>query len=379
MRLVLLGGGHSHIEVLRRLPDFARSTRVTLVSPASLTPYSGMLPGAIAGHYTIHDSHIDLDGLACAAGARFVRACATRIDAARQCVLLDDGESIDYDVLSLDIGSTSSASRVAGAEEIALDMKPAGGILERSAALLSRVASGEVRDISVIGAGAAGIEVLLALHRRGLTASVPQTPSLRFTLHDAGMHILPGYPSRARKVVSRILCERSIDVRLGDGIARIEACGLLSTRGQWFPADAIVWTGGPAAPPLLADSGLALDPSGFVAVNSGLQSTSHSSVFAAGDCASVIGHAYPKSGVYAVRQGPVLAQNLECALARKADLIEFRGQRRALSIITCGERYAVAAYGPVAAEGRWVWRWKDRIDRKFVARYRIAARSSTRA
>jgi selenide,water dikinase len=136
-----------------------------------------------------------------------------------------------------------------------------------------------------------------------------------------------------------------------------------------LPVDAALWATGAAPAAFLRETGLALDAGGFVEIDATLRSTSHPEVFAAGDVASMRGTPRPKSGVYAVRQGPPLARNLAAALAGGA-LAAYRPQREALALITTGERYAVATRGGLTLQGAWVWRWKDWIDRRFMARYR---------
>ena len=151
-------------------------------------------------------------------------------------------------------------------------------------------------------------------------------------------------------------------------VVRAEANAVISSNGKRVEADAILWATGATAAPQLGNTGLMLDPDGFIAVTEHLRSLSHPDVFAAGDCATIHGPVYPKSGVYAVRQGPPLAENLRRALAGTS-LVTYRPQRRALALISTGNKYAVASYGPLALEGAWVWNWKDTIDRKFMAKY----------
>jgi selenide,water dikinase len=173
-----------------------------------------------------------------------------------------------------------------------------------------------------------------------------------------------------RDIFARALAARRIDLRLGWQASRVlpgRLQGGASARDE-IEADAIVWATGAGAPALLAASALARDAAGFVTVGETLQSTSHANVFAAGVVATMVGHPRPRSGVYAVRQGPPLAHNLRAAVIGAA-LVRYIPQRRALAIITTGGRHAVATRGDWALAGGWVWRWKDWIDRRFMARY----------
>ncbi|HEX9180117.1 MAG TPA: FAD-dependent oxidoreductase [Burkholderiales bacterium] len=360
--LVLVGGGHSHVEVLRR---FANSpppaVRLTLASPGRYTPYSGMLPGLIAGIYRFEDAHIDLALLARRAGAEFIEAGAVRLDTDRRILELDNGRALSYDTLSINTGSQPDLSRIPGARAHGVPVKPVDGFL-KAWDTLRRRGRDEDLNICVVGAGAAGVEVTMAMHHamegRGRYRLVSDMPQ-----------ILPGHSNGVRRAVERILRRRGVELQTGRPVAAAEPGGLRLAGGMFIPADAVIWTVGAAPPPWIAHSGLTTDPRGFVAVDRQLRSLSHPEIFAAGDSATLLCAPTPKSGVYAVRQGPLLALNLRRALAGEP-LAQFRPQHRTLALISAGGRYAVASYGPLALEGGWVWRWKDWIDRRFMARYR---------
>src|SRR6266480_2814404 len=273
------------------------------------------------------------------------------------------GERLHYDVLSLDTGS--SAGEPAGAAEHALRVRPVEPFLAGWERLRESARRGEVRRIAVIGGGAAGVEVLLAM-RHGLAGV-----AVEFALFSE-LPILAGHGARRRIV--RMLCERGVAVHAGRKVLAAGENGLELDGGGRFEAQIVVWATGAYAPSRIAHSGLATDARGFVAVSDTLQSRSRPEIFAAGDVATVIGEPRPKSGVFAVRQGPVLARNLRRALAGKA-LERFRSPSRSLALISCGGRYAVASWGRFSLEGAWVWRWKDRIDRRFVGQYRFGGTS----
>jgi selenide,water dikinase len=365
--LLLLGGGHSHIEVLRQFSQMKPAgVAVTLVDPARHAIYSGMLPGVIAGRYAIADCSIDLARLANAAGAHTHFAAATTIDPRRRKVTLDNGGSLDYDLLSIDIGSVPAASTLAGVSEFALATRPADAFIAACDGLAAQAGAGMIKRVVVVGGGAAGIEIALALVQRLRRASVR---SAAFALVTEQSHLLKDRHPRAQRLAARALCTHGIELHLKCRVLSVEASGVVTTAGR-IETSATIWATGPAAPAWLAGSGLALDTHGFVEVDSHLQSTSHADVFAAGDCTTLRGEAHPKSGVYAVRQGPVLAENLRQSLA-KGGLRAFNPQSRALALLATGDGRAIGAYGPLAFAGQWVWRWKDHIDRSFVARYRV--------
>ncbi len=365
-RLVLVGGGHAHVEVLRRLrvtplPD----CELVLISPSRYTAYSGMVPGLIAGHYSHRDAHIDLERLSHAAGARFVQDHAVCVDAASNTVTCAQGTEVVYDVLSLAVGSVADTAPIGGAERCGLPVKPVDRLLAGVETLMEE-ARRTALTIVVVGAGAGGIELCFALDYR--VRREAGTQRARFAIVSASSVVLPGYSDAVRHRVLRTLKQREIAVHTGRRVTGADERGIVLDGGERIAADRVVWVTGPAPVPWLKGSGLALDAQGFLLVNDRLQSISHERVFAAGDVATMKNDPRPKSGVYAVRQGPPLARNLRRAVLG-APLRSFHPQRRALQLITTGERYAIAAWGKLGCEGGWVWRWKDWIDRRFVARY----------
>jgi len=367
-RLVLAGGGHAHVEVLRRFA-LARpaGAELVLVTPSRLTPYSGMLPGHVAGFYARDEMFIDVAALADACGARLLAARVAALDAAASELQLDDGARLGFDFASLDVGSTPATGGGEGVAQHALAVKPIEAFLSGWAALLARIADGAVRRIAVVGAGAAGVEMLLAMRHRA--CATDRGGSIEWQLVTDADDILSGFPDGVRRRFLRVLDAQGVIVHRRSPVARIDAEGVHTTSGVAIPAEAIVWATGAAPAAWLAGSGLALDHAGFAAVDDTLRSPSHPNVFGAGDAVTMTAHPRPKSGVYAVRQGPVLARNLAAALDGEP-LERYVPQRDALALITTGARHAVATRGGWSLEGAWVWRWKDRIDRRFMARYR---------
>ncbi len=371
-----MGGGHAHVEVVRRFgmkPE--RGVRLTLVSMPVDTPYSGMLPGYLAGHYGFDDCMIDLRRLCRFAGARLVVGRASGIDRTARQVSLAGRPPLPYDLLSIDIGSVPETGGIAGAEH-AVPLKPIPAFLERWAKVeaLAEVRNGAVR-IVVIGAGAGGVEAAMALHSR-MNARFQQSASKeknttgrpQFTILSMTPEIMPGHAEGVRRRVLSALRRNGFAVEAGETAAAIEPGRVLCKSGRAFEHDAAILVTQGGAASWLRETGLDVDARGFLKVGPTLQSVSDETVFAAGDCAAFDSAALPKSGVYAVRQGPVLAENLR-RVVRGGALQTFRPQRRVLSLISLGEKRAVASKAVFAAEGDWVWRWKDRIDRRWMARY----------
>lgn len=363
--LLLLGGGHAHVHVLQALAAAPLpAARVTLVSPFARQMYSGMVPGLLAGHYQVDDCVIPLAPLVAGARARFEQASAVALDAASRRVTLSTGEVIGYDVLSLDTGPVMPIDPLPGAAEHAWPVRPIEAFNERWQALLARVASGEAPRIGcvvVVGGGAAGVELAMALQHR-LGRAVP------VSLVTGGGPVVASHPPRVQALAQRALKRCGVTV-FEDRCTELTATHLQLSRGMRLACDLPVLALGAAAAPWLARSGLRCDDGGFVETGPCLQSVSHPEVFAAGDVASRPDAPHPRSGVYAVRAGPPLALNLRRAVAGGA-LEPHQPQRRSLALLACGEQRAIAAWGPWGIEARWVWRWKDHIDRAFIARYR---------
>ena len=359
-RLLLLGAGHAQLVVLaalakRRMAD----SEVLLVSAGEHPVYSGMVPGLVAGRYSHADCSVAVEPLAAAAGARFVRGRAVALDAAEHIVTLSDGQRIDYDLLSLNSGAEQDRARIPGAHTHALFLRPLEAFLQlwpRARAL----ADAEPIDVVVIGNGAAGVEIALAVR-----ASLGSGCTLSLV---ADGPVLPGYgpgvQGRARAALER----RGVVVLPGRCTA-IEA-GHVALGAMQVACDVPIVATGADAPGWLAGSGLALDAAGFVRVGPTLQSASHPNVFAVGDLSVRDDAPHPRSGVYAVRAGPVLAENLR-RFEAGVKLRSHTPQRRSLNLLALGDGRAIASWGSWSLQGRLTGWCKDRIDRAHIARYRL--------
>lgn len=371
--LVLLGAGHAHAGVLR---DFglnpSADVRLTLISRRRLTPYSGMLPGLIAGIYQHREAHIDTVTLSRFAGAELIVDEATGIDPVAKRVLFSNRPPLPYDILSIDIGATPSALGIPGVAEHAIPVKPIDGFLYRFESARTDILSRDGRaHIGVVGAGAGGVELLLAMQTRlehDVMSAGYDTSGLHFTLIDANDTILPTFPKKMQRRFSDILRARQVTVLTGGKVTSVAADAVHVERHGRVPLDQVFWTTEATPAPWLRDTGLAVDADGFIRVTPSLQSISHPNVFAAGDVANIDGHPTPRSGVYAVRAAVPLAANLR-RIAKDAPLIAFTPQRDALYLISTGERYAIGTRNGFTFGGTWVWWLKDWIDRRFMAQY----------
>jgi pyridine nucleotide-disulfide oxidoreductase family protein len=346
-RVLLIGAGHAHLVVLREL---ARSplygARVTLVTPHARQIYSGMLPGLIAGHYRLEEVQVDVAQLCARAYVEFMPGCIAALDLDRRRASLEDGTEFGYDLASLSAGSLTDTSLAGAAHAVAV--KPFEAFVEG----LKKVT---LARVAVAGAGAAGTELAMALGYRGAAV----------TLYSDK----PTMSAALAKRAARALRRTAVDFRRGMAVTAIEPGPVVFAGSSHQEFDLVVLATGAVSLPWLRGCGLAVDDKGFVLVKGTLQSVSHPEVFAAGDCAALADAPDPKSGVYAVRHGTVLARNLRNAVAAGV-LNSYEPQKRALLLLSCGRRYAIAERGGWSAEGRWAWRWKDWIDRRWISSLR---------
>jgi len=371
--LVLIGGGHSHVEVLKRFGMRpVPGVRLTLITRDAYTPYSGMLPGLVAGHYTFDDVHIDLAPLSRFAGARLFHEPAVGLDLARREVRCQGRPPVPYDLLSINVGSTPSLDAVPGASDLVIPVKPISEFVQRWSEVRARVkaASGPIR-LGVVGAGAGGVELALAAQQALTTMLIEQgrdeeAPILHVL--GADRSILPTHNRGMRRRLERVIRDRGVHLHLGQAVTAVHPHGVTRADGETVVLDEILWVTQAGAPRWPGEAGLDVDDAGFIRVDETLRSVSHPDVFAAGDVAAVVQHPREKAGVFAVRQGPPLAANLRRALLGRSPL-PFRPQRRFLTLVSTGDRYAVGARGRWSVEGGLVWRWKDWIDRRFMAKY----------
>jgi selenide, water dikinase len=366
--LVLVGGGHTHVHVLKSFGlKPVPGLRLTLIGRDIRTPYSGMIPGFVAGHYTFEECHIDLAGLCAWAGARLIHDEATGIDRAGRQVLLKEGPAVAYDLLSIDVGSAPNLDTIPGAGQWATPVKPIADLGRHWLAFLESIKTwlGPL-NIAVIGGGAGGVELALAIDHR--LRAVAKAAQVQVTLATKD-EILAGLAATARHKMRAIFQRRGLRLIEKAATVRIERGAVQLEDGKWLQADAVFVVTEASPAKWFAATGLPLDEGGFIAVDDTLRSTGDERVFAVGDCATVLKHRRPKAGVFAVRQGPPLARNLRrVALGEPTE--PYVPQSRYLSIIGTGDGRAVATRSGWAIEGAWVWRWKDHIDRQWMRRYR---------
>lgn len=380
---MLLGIGHTNAHVLAKwrsspLPD----TRLTCVSPFPVATYSGMLPGVLAGQYAPRAMEIDLVRLCAAAGARLVVGEAAGLDLEHRRLLMPDRSSLPFDALSIGIGSVPSFKGVTVDDDAAIvAAKPMQTFLARLSARLATVCttlSPPAVQVAVVGGGAAGVELALCLPAF-LRRQAPTGIRLAMTLVNGGDDLvpggLPGTAARARAALER----GGVAVREGRRVVGVHGDGLRLDDDVRVPAHLIVWVTNATAPPWLATLGLPTDERGFLLTDATLATTSGAPVFAVGDAGTIASAGLAKAGVFAVRQGPVLWNNLKHIVAG-APLEHYRPQSSFLKLLNTGDGRAIGEWRRLSFEGRAAWRLKDHIDRSFMARFDVPAggrRSST--
>ena len=364
--LVLIGGGHTHALVARMwgmkpLPG----TRVTIVNPGPTAPYSGMLPGHIAGHYSREELDIDLVRLARFAGARLILGAATAIDPVNKRIHVEGRGEIGYDVASIDVGIHAEMPEIPGFADHATGAKPLDQYAARWRAFLGRAADGEeVPDVAVIGGGVAGMELALAMSH-ALWRDVGQA---RVSVIEAGETIVSHNPAAAKLLVEAAQ-KAGITLYLNAQVAEIGPDTVTLSDGRQIASRFTVGAAGAYAHGWLQQSALPLTDDGFVKVGADLRVEGYDDLFASGDCAHMSHAPRPKAGVFAVRAAPVLQKNLVAALSGGA-MTPFRPQKDYLKLISLGEKRALAEKWGRTVSGPGLWRWKNQIDQKFMEKFR---------
>ena len=366
--LVLVGGGHAHVQVIRMLTmkKALRRVRVTLVSDESTVCYSGMLPGCLAGLYRPDEMEMELRPLCAWADIRFIRARITGLDPAIGQVFFEDGRPpLAYDALSVNIGSIPRGLDTPGVREHAVPTRPLGRLLRRVHQFEeNHRADGQPLRIVIAGGGAAGAELAFAMHSRWGGRFAP----VEITLVESQSTLLKGHNPRVARTIMRYLEKKGITCLTGRRVSAVDEDGVHIEDRPPLPCDFLLWATGGAPHGLLKRTNLEINETGFIRVRPTLQAMDYDNVFAAGDCIEFESRPLPKSGVYAVREGPFLARNIHAWL-EKRPLIPFRPQASALALLMTGTRNAVASRRHISFHGAWVWRLKDWIDRRWMRKF----------
>ncbi len=361
--LVLIGGGHAQVALLKSLAmKPVEGLRTTLVTRDIDTPYSGMIPGFVEGAWMTADIDIDLAKLASMAGARLIHATVDGLDADAGRLHVNGRPSLQFDVLSVNIGGEPDVKGIPGAASHCIPVKPISNFRDR---LFRLTAMGHPERLAVIGGGAAGCELALALSKQWLN-STGKRPQI--TVFARSPRLVPEHPPKAARLLYECLTKAGCAVRCGQPVSQIEMNHLHLDNGDAHEFDACFLVTAVAPPAWLTQTGLELDEAGFIALNPTLQSRSHPNIFAGGDIATIVGSPRPKAGVYAVRAGPVLAENIRRFVDGRRPK-PWKPQTRALAILGTADGCSIGIRGHHASHSRFWWWLKKWIDRRWMAKY----------
>lgn len=384
--LVLIGGGHSHAIVLKLFGmNPLPGVRMTLITDVCDTPYSGMLPGYVAGLYEFDDCHIDLRPLCLSAGAIMIVDRAIGLDLQRQYVLCAHHPPIAFDWLSIDIGSTPATLNIPGASKHAIPVKPISRFLSYWDDVVKTViqAPHQPMRLSVVGGGVGGVELTLAIQarlRNIYKAALQPATHLQMHLFQRDVRLAPSRHPGVGRRLHQILSQTGVQIHLQESVSALTQSAsplksdseiqIICESGLTVGCDRVFWVTQASAAAWLAASELATDAQGFIQVSDTLQSLSHPQVFAAGDVATLVNHPRPKAGVFAVRQGKPLYENLRRVLLGQSPE-PFTPQKEFLILVGTGDRSALASRGNFTlGPYPWLWSWKHSIDWQFMLKFR---------
>ena len=363
-KLVLIGGGHSHILLLKKLGmKPIKGLNITLITPEPELVYTGMLPAAILGSYSFDQINIDLIKLANFAKCRIIFEAVDKINLNKKEIYLDDRMPFGFDILSIDIGINYQLSNISGAEKFSIPVKPFNNFIHNWRKFVSNLTiKKNIIELSIIGAGAAGCELALCINHK--IKSLGREPKIY--LIDK-KEIAGNLPAQAKNKILKLLKENKIILRNNINISSIAKGKIHIEDGEIISSDLILSVAGGKPHNWLSETDLNLK-NGFVSVNQSLQSISHDFVFASGDCASIINIPTQKAGVFAVRAAPFLYQNIQNYVIKKT-LKKYNPQKKFLQALTISNKKALMFWGDITLLGFIPWLIKDFVDRSFIKKF----------
>ena len=360
--LVLVGGGHAHALVLRKWGmDPLPGARLTVINPGPTAPYTGMLPGHIAGHYERDELEIDLMRLCRHAGARLILGKAHQIDRSAREIIVEGHEAVGYDVASIDVGITAEMD-IPGFAEHAVGAKPLDVYAARWREFIAAVKAGDLPpEVAVIGGGVAGCELAMAMAHALTEAGARPV----VTVVEAGPR-LSGMAPQTEAMLRRHMTRLGVTLALDAQVVAVSSSEVILSGRAPVAAALCVGAAGAVPHEWLSQTDLPLHE-GFIRVGADLGVVDDPALFAVGDCAHMEAFPRPKAGVFAVRAAPVLHDNLRAALSG-GERGAFKPQSQYLKLISLGGKSAVAEKYGVALGGGLLWQLKDWIDWRFMDR-----------
>ena len=375
--VILVGGGHSHVQVLESLATQPLDhAKVTVVVDRPIAIYSGMVPGFVAGQYKASELEIDVPALCHWAGVECIVEPVESIDADSRQISLQTGRRLSYDLASINIGSTVAGLDLPGIRQLAIPTRPIAELIRRTEDVVASARNrqtGTPFRVLVVGGGAGGVELAFTFLERLRAADCGE---IETHLINAGPRILQGYPSGLARRARRTAARSGIQIHCDRRVKSAGPQAVVMDNDETWPCDVLLWVTGAVSHSLLEDSGLPTEERGFVQTHSTLQVIGYDNLFAVGDCGTQVDFpATPKAGVYAVRQGPVLTHNLRASLAGEP-LHDYTPQSDFLTLLNLGDGTALGAKKGLSFQGRWVMRLKDWIDRKFMQRFQVGSKTA---
>ena len=365
-KLVLIGGGHSHILLLKKLGmQPIKGLNITLITPNPELVYTGMLPAAILGVYSFEQIKVDLFNLVNFANSKIIFSYVNKIDLRKKVVCLDERTPIEFDILSIDIGINYQLLNVPGSERFSTPVKPFDNFINQWEKFLSNLTAREnTPELSIIGAGAAGCELALCINFK--LKSLGKIPKIH--LIDK-TEIAGNFPDRAKANILKLLNRNKVILQNNANISSISKGRVHLEEGKIITSDLILSAAGGKPHKWLSETELNLE-NGFLSIKQSLQSTSHDFVFASGDCASIINLPTQKAGVFAVRSAPFLYQNIKNYLSSKK-LKRYNPQKKFLQALTIDNKKALLFWGSFSLQGTIPWIFKDFVDKSFIKKFSV--------
>lgn len=356
--IILVGGGHAHLYCLHQFnKELSLEWNVLLISSSDFQYYSGMFSGFSEGIYTLEDIRVNLKQLAKSSNVSFIQDTITKVDPFTKELLGSSGERYTYDIVSFDVGSQINIPEPFKSHS--LDIKPNFHFAENI------VSFRESPHPVIVGGGASGVELALSiLAWRNKYQLQPNVTLISSTC------LLSQQAKSISRKIELIANQKGLHFYTNESVMMVDEQNVVTNTGRKLLQSKVLWLTGPKAPEFFTESNLLHDRSGFLLVNDSLQSINHPDIFGAGDCVTI--NIYPsltKNGVYAVRQGPVLWENIKRALSSNT-LVSFMPQKRFLSILSTGEDEGLLSYGAMSFHGGMPWKLKQSIDHRFMNQYK---------
>ena len=373
--IVLLGAGHTNAHVLRMWKmKPIENAQLVCVSNHPIATYSGMMPGVLAGQYSVPEMEIDLVRFCASAGVRLVLGNVTGIDREQRELQFADRPPLAYEYLSVGVGSRPTIKGVEVKDDSKLvAVKPMQTFLERLQAHLRTTAKSPTKPrIAIVGGGIGSIEIAFCLHRRikdnpeslGLSAG----QQVEITLLTGAKRVGAGLIDSTQDRVKAAFDLHGLKQQTGSRVKTIDGQQLQLANGTSHDFDLIIWATSAVAPELLSVFDLDVDDRGFLKTRPTLQTISDDNIFVVGDSGTMVDFDLPKAGVFAVRQGPVLWDNLQRAVWNRK-LTSYQPQRSFLKLINTADGKTIAERGNRSFYAGWCWYLKNRIDKKFMRMY----------